>query len=56
VSVEVCDAPSVTEVGLNEHVGVAVRFDGATLQVSATAPVKVFAGATVITDVPELPA
>src|SRR5579864_3608116 len=56
VSVEVCDAPSTMEVGLKEQVGVEVRFDGATLQVSATVPVKLFAGATVITDVPELPA
>ena len=36
----------------NEHVGVDVRFVGATLQVSATDPVNPFVGATVITDVP----
>ena len=56
VSVDVCDAPNMMDVGLNEQVGVDVRLDGATLQVSATVPVKLFAGATVITDVPELPA
>lgn len=56
VSVEVCDAPNTMEGAVNEHVGVEVRFDGATLQVSATVPVKPPVGATVITDVPELPA
>jgi hypothetical protein len=56
VSVEVCEAPKLTEVGLNEHVGVDVKFVGATLHVSATVPVNPFAGATVITDVPGLPA
>lgn len=56
VKVEVCAAPRTTEVGLNEQVGVEVRFDGATLQVSATVPVNPLTGATVITDVPEVPA
>ena len=52
VKVEVCAAPKTTEVGLNEQVGVEVRFDGVTLQVNATVPVKLFVGATVMTDVP----
>jgi hypothetical protein len=56
VSVEVCEAPSTIDGLLNEQVGVDVRFVGATLQVSATVPVNPFVGATVITDVPELPA
>jgi hypothetical protein len=56
VSVEVWDAPNTIEGALNEHVGVDVRFVGVTLQVSATVPVKPPVGATVITDVPELPA
>jgi len=56
VSVEVCDAPNTTDVGLNEHVGVDVRFAGATLQVSPTVPVNPFVGATVITEVAKLPA
>ena len=56
VSVEVCEDPSTINGLLNEQVGVDVRFVGATLQVSATVPVNPFVGATVITDVPELPA
>ena len=41
---------------MNEQVGVDVRFDGATVHDSATDPVNPFVGATVITDVPALPA
>lgn len=56
VSVEVCEAPNTMEGLLNEQVGVDVRFAGATLHVSATVPVKLFVGATVITEVAGLPA
>ena len=41
---------------MNEHVGVEVRFVGATLQVSATVPVNPPVGETVITEVAGLPA
>jgi hypothetical protein len=55
VRVEFCAAPRMTEFALNEHVGVDAAA-GVTEQVNATVPVKVLAGATVITEVPELPA
>jgi hydrogenase maturation factor len=45
----------MTEFALNEQVGVDVA-TGDTEHVNATVPVKVLAGATVITEVPELPA
>ena len=56
MSVEVCDTPNTIEGALNEQVGVDVRFDGVTLQVSATVPANPPVGATVITDIPEFPA
>ncbi len=56
VRVEVCDAPSTIEDGANPQVGGEARLDGATLHVSATVPVNPPVGATVITDVPGLPA
>ena len=56
VSVEVCELPRTIDGLLNAHVGVEVRFDGATLHVSATVPVNPFVGATVITEVAGLPA
>ena len=54
VSVEV-PVPLVTDAGLNEQAGARVPA-GATLQVKATAAVKLFIGATVIVEVEDPPA
>lgn len=58
VTVEVCAAPSTTEVGFNVQVGVddSRIAGGLTLHVSATVPVNPFVGVTVIVDVAEVPA
>ena len=54
VSVDVPDPP-VTDAGLNAHVGPRVAA-GATLQVKATALVKLLTGAMVIVEVEDAPA